>query len=163
MNTTVVNATETWQDKIIAHLVTYFEANIDGVEFCFRRPLTAVDPNGSIGLFYVAWEPVDEEIGQWEPSIQRYNFAAQVIVKHADEAAARILHGNISKSMRDALYRDASLRVSFGQLSIAGEDAIERFLRFGITRQSSANNQDAGSFIYLGQTEFYVDTQVAVL
>ncbi|MGE0342556.1 MAG: hypothetical protein AB7O86_05770 [Porticoccaceae bacterium] len=159
----ITNTTPTFEDKVLDLMTEWLPLNIDGVEHAVARPLSAADPNGTIGVFFLDWMPVDDTIGQWEPEIGRYSFAMQVLIKHSDEVLGRALHGNISKSIRSGLYHDQGLRVSFGQLSIVGEDALERFLKLAITRQSSANNEDLGQFVYLGMTEFYVDTSVAVL
>jgi hypothetical protein len=130
----------------------------------FKRPLDFQDPSNSLGIAALDWEPVisSMEIGSnlGEPTISRYNYVVQFFCKHSNEEAGESTHAQVTRSIRWAIYRDATIKAGLAALTVNGPDGIERFMRCGIQSQRFANNDDKkGSFLFLSVTEFYVETE----
>lgn len=129
------------------------------------RPLRRMDPARSIGLFVFNWHPIADshQIGQQEPALNRYDYRIQLLVKASDETQARSIFGSATKSVRAILYRDRDLAVRLLGLIEEILGSRETLKRYGVTRQSFANNDINGQFIYLTTTEFWVETEVVQL
>jgi hypothetical protein len=152
-------------ENVVDVLHGRFDTLMDDFEV-IRRPLRILDPSRSIGLFVYTWAPVQDstQIGQEEPTLNRYEYRIQLLVKATREIDARTIFGSATKSVRAILYRDAEM--SNDLLSLT-EDLLgtrETLKRFGVTRQTFANN-DLGKrgFAFLTTTELWVQSEVIKL
>lgn len=131
-----------------------------------ERPLRFSDPERSIGVHPVDWQPVQQsaQIGQQENALARYLIRIQNMVKHTDEIEGRAMYNADAKMIRVILYRDQGLRVRLGELNETLLDTIERFKRMGIQTQRFMNNElSTGSFVYLATTDLWVETEITQL
>lgn len=136
-------------------------ATLPGVELVALRPLRPADPNVSIGVLAVQWEPQSVEIGKSpDPAISRYTFAIMCSVRHGVEADGLAAHAYLSKRVRAMVYRDQPTRVRLQSLRVDGSDTItERTQRYGISRQRFMSNEARGNFMYLSTMEFWLETE----
>ena len=81
-----------------------------------RRRLIASDPNDTVGIAPVSWNPVAGEIGRMESSIQLYTLYIQTLIVDPDEARGLQTHSFFAKRMREMLVRYGPLRVALGSL-----------------------------------------------
>lgn len=127
----------------------------------FRRELDGTDPNCSIGVVLRNHVAVDgPEIGGFgEPSISRFTFSIQSIVKAADRLVGETWSMQISKLIRIALYRNHEFRSALLSLKVGDEPPYDRALRCGVlsTEYASANIQ--GGLAFMSQTEFFLDAE----
>jgi hypothetical protein len=126
------------------------------------RPLRYTDPSRSVGLFAVDWVPVEGsyEIGKgFEPTLARYNYRIQALVKHTDEEEGRALYASDSKIIKAILYRDAQLVQRLTELQETNFGSIERAKRWGVRAQRFLNNELQGQFIYLATTELWLEAE----
>jgi hypothetical protein len=129
------------------------------------RPVRETDPSETIGIFPTSWRPDDmsAQIGQMEMGLSRYTLTIQNIVKSMDEVEGRRRFSLHAKLLRAILYRDDGLRVLLGGLEEELMGTKERVKRYGIVSQNFVSNEFPGAFIYLGVTEFYVETETTLL
>jgi hypothetical protein len=134
---------------------------LPGVELVCLRPLRPSDPNVSVGVIAMDWEPIDAEIGRSpDPTVGRYNFAIMCSIRHAVESDGLAAHAYLSKRVRAMVYRDNPTRVRLLQLRVDGSDGIkERAQRLGIRRQRFMSNEARGNFMYLSTMEFWLETE----
>lgn len=130
------------------------------VDKVVHRPLRPTDPNGSIGIYAVDWNPQEYQIGQYDPAVTRYLVAIQSFVKHGDDQEGVALHARMAKKVRVMLYRDDELRVRLGTLSVTEDGMTERLQRWGVQTQRYLSNEVQGSFMYLAVTEMWVETEI---
>lgn len=151
-------------ENVLVELKAAFDEHMDDFEV-INRPLRVMDPAKSIGLFLLNWHPLTEsqQIGQEEPALSRYDYRIQILIKSSDEILARSLFGNAQKSVRAILYRDHDLAVRLLGLIEEILGSRETLKRYGMTRQSFANNELQGQFVYLTTTELWVETEVVQL
>lgn len=152
---------EQYADKI-TDLSAFEGPNNTQIKAVFTRPLRPSDPKVSLGVFAANWQPDEYEMGNpspAEPTLQTYQYAIQVLVKHSEEQAGRALHGLVSKSVRSMLYRDQDVRLALSQLTETSLGVLERFQRCGVRQQRFANNEIDGQFLFLSTAEFWVQTE----
>lgn len=134
---------------------------LDASLTALRRPLRPSDPNYSVGIFGMDWEPVDFEIGgPRDPALSRYQVGIQSLVKHATEEDGQALHTNIAHRVRIMLYRSGALRVRLmsTKVDFAG-GIVERVTRWGISSQRFRSNEISGQFVYLAVTNVWIETE----
>lgn len=146
------------------NIVTILKEEIGKVDSAWttiRRPLRPTDPNLSIGVFSLDWEPSEHEIGGTpDPSLARYGLTIQSLVKHGTEEEGQALHTNVAHRVRTMLYRSTDLRVRLGSASVTSpEGIIERPTRWGVSSQRFRSNEISGQFVYLSVTNFWIDTE----
>lgn len=126
-----------------------------------KRPLRPSDPNKSVGVYGLDWEPSEHEIGgPADPSLARYSIGIQSMVKHATEEDGQALHTNIAHRVRTMLYRSVDLRLRLGQTKVLFDGGIvERVTRWGVSTQRFRSNEIQGQFVYVSVTNFWVDTE----
>lgn len=128
------------------------------------RTLRPTDPNQAIGIFASDWAPFEDSMEMGgpgvpaEPTISRYNFRIQNMVKAANEVEGRQMFARDAKIIRAILYRDQALAVRLRDINEVTLDSSERVMRYGVQRQRFLNNEIRGSFLYLATTELWVDT-----
>lgn len=131
------------------------------------RTLRHLDPAKSIGIFVVDVTPDREnsmQIGQREPTVNRYVYRIQNMIKAGDEVSGRAEFGLDSKAIRGILYRDTNLRVELTTLTETFLGSRESLKGFGVVRQRFLNNElGRGSFVYLAQTDVWVETEIVQL
>lgn len=130
-----------------------------------ERPLGESDPSFSIGVFADSWA-VDEnthQIGQFEPTENRYVIRVQSMIKSIDHMDGRAAHSNLAKTIRVILYRDTTLRV---RLTTATEEllsSVERVKGYGVTRQEFLSGKVGAAFMFMATTFVFVDTNTTFL
>jgi hypothetical protein len=139
-------------------LKTEFEA-IEGVDYVFERPLRPTDPNMSIGIVALDWDPRDHEIGQHDPAVQRYTYAVQSFAKNTDPAQGLLEHAILAKMVRTMLYRTESVRLALASLAETSLGHTERTQRWGVRQQRFASNESESQFLYLSTTEVWLETE----
>lgn len=129
----------------------------------YLRPLRSSDSIQCIGIFPSWWLPDENsfEIGNTQPTTQRYPFVIQTLVKDAEEERATAAHGIMSKLVRSTLYNDYPLRVGLAALYVDMFDTHERFQKLVIQNQRYLNNEVQGSFIYMSTLNVYVETETS--
>jgi hypothetical protein len=127
------------------------------------RPIRRVDPNYTIGIFATDWLPDEQSIqigDQAEPVLNRYMLRIQNLVVSADAIAGREQFSSFSKSIRVILYRDPVLNVRLRSLTEVLILSKESVKRFGVTRQRFLNNELNGNWLFVAQTDLWVETEV---
>lgn len=124
------------------------------------RPLRPTDPHLSAGVFAIDWNPLEWQIGQWDPAVTRYMVGIQTFVKHGDEQEGIALHTRLGKKVRVMLYRDEDLRVRLSSLSITEDGVTERIQRWGVQTQRYLSNEINNNFMFLAVTELWCETEI---
>jgi hypothetical protein len=57
------------------------------------------------------------------------------------------------------LYRDTTLRIAFPQLVVTDLGVTERVKRWGVQQQRFFSNELAGTWVYLSNLEFFIETE----
>lgn len=126
-----------------------------------QRPLRYSDPNQSIGLYAVDTNPLQEAmvIGQQEPILNRYNYRIQNLVKHSAEITGKSWFTLDAKTIRAVLYRDNALTLRLAALveEVLGTREVAK--QWGVSRQRFLSNELQSQFIYLAQTDFWLETE----
>lgn len=146
----------------IAVLESASKIVIDPDVVCERRRLLVTDPDGSIGISPVSWNPVEHEIGRAESSIQLYTIYIQTLIVDTDESRGLQTHSYFAKRMREMLVRHAPLHVALGSLETTDPNGVrERTLRTLIGEQVFHNQEADGNFHYLSTLELRLETQIS--
>ena len=125
------------------------------------RPLRYSDPARSIGLYVVdAVELTNsQQIGQREPALTRYQFRIQNLVKHSDEILGKAWFALDAKAIKAVLYRDDALALRLVALNEELLGTRETVKQWGVGRQRFLSNELRSQFIYLAQTDFWLETE----
>lgn len=124
----------------------------------FPRQLVATDPNYALGVALKMWRPLDSpNMGSWEPTIARYTFAIQTLVKDPVRVTGDAISREFSREVRNMLLRSETLRNALANLR-DDVDPVERAIRFSVERQEFDDSPISSGFIFLSQTEFCLDT-----
>lgn len=141
-------------------IVAPYLTPLPGVEAVVTRPLTPDDPNGSVGISALDWFPVDNEIGADEPTICRYMYRIETLVKIAgDREEGQVSSSLLARSIRSMLYRNTDVRIRLGQLREVTDGRIERVQKWGIQQQRYASNHLSGTFLFVSTTDWWVETE----
>lgn len=150
-------------DKIAERL-----ALIDEDIVLLKRPLRDSDPIQSIGVFGNLWMPDEDTYemrgsppGWHEPSLSSYLISIQVFIKDADQERGAAVHGTLSKIVRAMLYRDDTLRVALRMLTAQAAGSTESTRRFGVRTTRYLTNELSGSWLYLSNIEFWLETETS--
>lgn len=148
-------------DEIRVSLDQYLDTDVTVV----RRPLRTLDPNRCVGIFPVSQEPIEgsEQIGQFEPALNRYNLRCQLLVKHADEEEGRRLYAVDTTVVKTILYRDAALHARLAALSHTIMGTTERYKQFKVRQQRFLNNELGSQWVYLSVTDLVLETEITRL
>lgn len=150
---------DAFPNNIVEVLATGLMTGIPSIETILRRPLRVSDPTRSLACFSVDWAPTQLEIGGFGPTLARYDFAIQTLVKEADEEEARRNSAVLAKSVRKMLYSNGALSLQLRGLSETGDGDIERVQRVGITRQQFASNLLNKQMLFYSSTQLWVETE----
>jgi hypothetical protein len=128
------------------------------------RPIRQDDANMTAAVHVDAWEPDGPEpyeIGQEEPTLQRYPFVIEYMVRFiGDVAEGRNVHSRASKSIRAMLYRDPELVLQLRRLNETVDGTVERAKRMVITRQRFFSNRMRSDMVFLSVIQGYVQTEL---
>lgn len=124
-----------------------------------KRPLRPSDPSLAVAVAASMWEPEDYEVGQPDPSLSRYVFALQCMIKHGEEQEGLAAHAALSKMIRDQFHRNPAIRARLGMLNKVSGPVIERVGRFWITRQQFISQELNREFLYVSALELWVETE----
>lgn len=131
-----------------------------------NRPLRENDPNQSVGIVAANWLPNEESyemrgapLGRHEPTLQNYFITVQAFIRHGDEEKGLAIHSVLSKMLRAMLYRDNALRVGLAALSASYGGSTETTKRWGVRQQRYFSNELQGSWLYLSNLEFWLETE----
>jgi len=127
------------------------------------RSVRPTDPSRTLGIFPVDWNPVQESYeisrGNFEPTLGRYTYRIQVLVKHTNEEEGRALYTSDTKIVKAILYRDATLVQRLTSIQETSFGSIERAKRWGVRHQRFLNNELQGQFIFLATTEVWLEVE----
>ncbi len=129
------------------------------VENVYRRVLRPEDPNSSVGIVAVDWEPGEYLIGQEEPALSMYHFSIQSLVKHGNEEEGLTHHSLLAKNLAHLLYRDAAFRVALLTLNAEVMGVKESARRMGVRQQRYRSNEIDGEWLFVSTTEMWVQTE----
>ena len=152
-------------ENIIDVLADEIGLQMKGLDAVLKRPLKPIDPDITIGIFTVDWEPSlpSAEMGgglrTYGPTLGAYQFRIQYLIKHGDEEEGRTLYALGTKNLRSILAGASDLRVRLGELDEVSLGLHERVQRFGVRNQKFLNNEIQGTFMYLSSTDFWVETE----
>lgn len=152
-------------NNIVQLLMDRLKVNMPDWEV-LGRPIRIADPNFTLGVYALDWQPQDSTIqigGGSEPILSRYNLRIQNLIKHTDEAEARADFTVAAKSVRAIVARDPGLTVGLPALQETLLGAKEVLLRYGIRSQSFLNNDIKGTFTFLATTDLWVETETIQL
>lgn len=155
----------TFPSNVVDEIVGALKRNLPDHNL-IRRPVKLMDMTRTIGVFALDWNPDErsQQIGQEEPTTQRYNFRVQNFVKSANEEHGLAEFALDAKLVRVVLYRDTQLRVALSSLQEELLGTVERVLKYSVQRQRFANNETRNSsFVYVAQTDFFVETEAIKL
>ena len=126
-----------------------------------ERPVRFLDPERTVGIYIVDWTPDDRshEIGQLEATLATYLFRIQNMAKAADEVYGRSIFQFDSKTVRVLLYRDPTLAVGLPTLTEEALGVRESVKQWGVVKQRFLNTDLQGSFTFVAQTDFWVQTE----
>jgi hypothetical protein len=144
--------------------ITMVDQGIDTPVTVYGRMLAAGDPDLSIGVFPMGWQPVvSPGIGSGEPDIGRYNLGIATMLKSVDRLSGERLSAIFVKRVRTALYRHKPLLDDLRSLSSFDDESglTERYQKSGVTSVDYASSQITGGFVFVSQTEFFIETEVA--
>lgn len=138
--------------------------DIDSSVTVVERPLRSSDPNMTIGVFPVLWQPMQSslEIGHMhhnEPTVQEYVLSVQGFVKHGDKDIGLATSTQLARLIRMTLYRSLPLRVALEALSVNDGISQERYLKATIRNQQFMNNQIKTQFAFLSVLDLLLETE----
>ncbi|AKJ71810.1 hypothetical protein TIN4_13 [Tsukamurella phage TIN4] len=127
-----------------------------------RRRLIVTDPNDTIGIVPVSWNPVSGEIGRVESSTQLYTLYIQTLIVDPDEARGLQTHSYLAKRMREMLVRNQSLHVALMSLKTVDQHGVrEASLKATVGEQVFHNQETDGNWRYLSTLELRLETQIS--
>jgi hypothetical protein len=132
------------------------------VDNVVRRPIRFADANLTASVWASEWTPRADgyEIGQEEPTLARYPFTVEYIVKGmGDESDLHNIHSVGSKYIRAMMYRDEALGVQLHQLSEVLAGTREQVKRIVINRQRFVQNVLRSTMVYLSRLEGHIETE----
>jgi hypothetical protein len=100
------------------------------------------------------------EIGHPEAVENRYTIRVTVMRKSMDEAVGRAQFANDAKLVRVILYRDPDLRVRLAGLQESLLGTVEQVQRYRVTRQEYNDSELAGSFVFVANLDFVIETTI---
>lgn len=130
-----------------------------------ERPIRPTDPWRTISVFaadHTANEESVEILGQSappEPTIHRYQYRIQNLIRHTKEDVGKRLSSIDGKVVWTVLYRDPELRLALAAVVDTDVFSVtERFKRLGVRQQRYLNNEVRGEWLWVTQTEFWIET-----
>lgn len=164
----ITNSTLVFPNNIVAVVAARMQA-IDADLMVVNRPLRVTDDIQSIGVYGVAWNPEDDSYemlgntnpGPNEPTLQQYLVTVQALIKDGDELRGLGVHSVLSSLIRATLYRDTTLRVGLAGLSVTIGSVTESARRWGIRDQRFLSNELSGSWLYLSNLTFWLETETS--
>lgn len=152
-----------WPENVLDEIQVSLAARMPDYTL-MRRGLRPQDPPQSISLRAGGWEPdlKSWEIPSLEPTVNRYAYEIELLVKHANEATGRSLYTDGAKMVRAVLYRDTDLLVRLRALNEDLLGSTERFKRLTVINQKFLNNNLKSAWYFVATTRFMVETETIV-
>jgi hypothetical protein len=130
-----------------------------------KRPLQSGDPVQCLGITAALWSP-DEQ--SWEmgsqnyvgPTLNRYTVGIQVFAQDMDQERGLATISTLSHAVRSRLSSDMDMRVALALLENTTNGVTEKFRRSGIPTQRFLSNEIEGSFLFMSNLEFFVETEI---
>jgi len=140
------------------------EGRNDGLRVV-RRPIHPTDQTETVAVFPTTWNPVNDsfELGNREPTLQRYSVSVEAMVTNIDEADGIRVHSLLSALVKHKLYRDEALKVALPMLSVNLGGHSEKLHNWGINQQRFQNNKFKGVFYYLSTLDLWFETNVSAI
>lgn len=152
-------------NNFIAIIAARIPAAIDSELQVVKRPIRNTDGglNGqAVAVFPLNRTDDRESIEIWstQPTLNRYPFVIQSLVKHTNEEDGISIHSILSASLWNMFYRDNPLHTGLTALSVVTDNAIERVQRRGITLQRYLSNEIQGNFMFTSWIEAWIETEI---
>lgn len=127
-----------------------------------RRPIHPTDSTETVSVTAGLWSPDEDsaELGNNEPTVQRYTGTVEAMVKDLDEERGIATHSLLSALVRHTLYRDQALKVALPLLSVNLHGYNERLIRWGVKQQRFMNNKFDGKFYFLSAADLWFETAI---
>jgi hypothetical protein len=128
-----------------------------------RRSLNPMDNVQAIGVYPIRVEDVDDsfEIGRrFGPTVERWIYGIQGLVKDADEVQGSADHGELVSRIEDILYNDQPLRLALATTTaLSNSGVIRRVTKCGVRSRNYMQGGLAGEFYFLATLEFWLETE----
>ncbi len=124
-----------------------------------RRPMRPTDPQDCVAIFAEVWNPGQAEIGNYGPSLSRYNYRLQYLHHNTSEEEGTLRSGQMAKRLRTMLYQRPDLRVRLAALTETVDGVLERVTTMGITSQRFLSAELRGTFTYLNAIDFWIEVE----
>ncbi|AER26557.1 hypothetical protein SEA_AMORE2_23 [Gordonia phage Amore2] len=126
-----------------------------------RRRLIVTDPNDTVGITPVSWNPVAGEIGRVESTLQLYTIYVQTLIVDPEESRGLQTHSYFAKRVREMLVRHKPLHVALGSLQTTDQNGVrEKMLKTTVGEQVFHNQEADGNWRYLSTLELRLETQI---
>lgn len=135
---------------------------IPGVTAVVDRALGPEDADGTVGVEFREWRPVEVEMGGgisgFDPTLSGYVLSIEHLVKNGDRESGNKIHREVARGIRSMLYRDPEAQLAFRQLTHSGSGYTERLMKWELV-QSFANNKIASAFYFVSGTMITFETE----
>lgn len=127
-----------------------------------KRPIHPTDATETVSIVAGTWTPEDEsrELGQREPTLQRYAITVEAMVKDMDQERGIATHSLLSTHVRHMLYRDPALVGALPELSVTLRGYTEHLKDWGVRQQRFLNNKFNGEFYFLSAVDLWFRTDI---
>jgi len=130
-----------------------------------KRPLRTGDPIQCIGITAALWTP-DEESYEFDggfpgaPTVNTYTIAIQVFNQDMDQERGLATNSTLANLVRRRLSSNMDVRVALTLLENTTNGVTERYKRSGVPTQRFLTNEIEGSFLFMSNLEFFVETEI---
>lgn len=131
----------------------------------YQRPLTREDNSESVGIYPALWSPNEDSyemrgLRSNEPTLQRYLIMIQGYIKDTDRERGMQKHSVLAMRLRNVLYRDTVLGLSFASgVTVTEMGVTESLKRWGVQVQRFFSNELSGTWVYLSTLEYFIETE----
>lgn len=143
----------------IARTIQPFLKQIDGVSV-FRRRIGPTDPNPSVGITALSWQPDEYMLGQRAPGLSTYMVGVQVYHKNSNQEDGEEKHASLSTAVRNLLLRNQELNDALAMLRDGTEPPFERLNNWNFVTQRFAQEEINESFVFLSGAELTFQTEM---
>lgn len=130
----------------------------------FQRPLDVSDPDQSIGVFPMTWEPNEDsyEVGSklhGAPTLNVYNLGVQAFNKDTDRLRGLSIHAHMAGLVRNTLASSPLLVNNLRGLTVSTGATKETLHRIKIRGQRFLENSMEGSHYFLSSLDLSIETE----
>jgi len=134
----------------------------------FDRMLSTSDPNLSVGVFPSVWMPNTESyemVGSGaspsEPTLQQYQVGVHMLTKDSDRTRGLAIHTAYARLVRMVLYRDPTLRVLLGSLTVTDSFGTESYKRgWANSHRYLSKELGQNNLAYLSVLDYTLETEM---